>query len=523
MMPVSIERLRQSAGAPFRQDALALALFVILAGGFFLSAYLSHPNHYPVGHKLTWWNWWDQGRYIASARAIRAGDLNPAEHHYPVGYPAIGAIFYDVMPNNPFLIPNFLCFGIICVTFILICQRVVGFTEALLVCFFGVVWQATVRDNLVIPWSTVPRHAAMYILAWLAIFRNADPMYPRFSGFCLAVIYAVRPGDVLFALPLLAVPLMVAVRERRVTLFVKRFALAAGPIVVAVHLFNYLVYAAAFPRAYAAAVASVGFNLRFIPAKAFSMFVNPQVLYGEPYSLVAAFPYLLLVLPGAAVFIKRFRAAGVTIVASQALTLLYYLAYNDFGPGNVFRFLAVHYIVWLLPFCLFYAYLTLRLAWKELGILPTAALLLLSAMLFLLPNIVVNPAGGRVPAVLSTGPNEVTFAGPGKEFDILLLAGVQTWDIDVWFDQRQLQMRRDFQMTLPEKGPGAALLFYSPQRAGTVRVRMNHPGAESSLASANALYGNRQWSITLRDPRTFLLRLPDILRFTNTLAGLSDD
>jgi hypothetical protein len=193
---------------------------------------------------------------------------------------------------------------------------------------------------------------------------------------------------------------------------------------------------------------------------------------------------------------------------------VYYLAYNDFWPGNVFRFLLIHYIVWLLPFGLLYAYLSLRLAWNELGIRLTAALLLLSAILFLVPNIVVKPVGGhyrRVPAVLSKEPSEATFEGPKEEFDILLLAGVQTWDIDLWLDNRRLQIRRDFQFALPVGGREAVLLFYSPQQASTVRVRTGTGNASS------ALFLHRHWTATLRHPRTFLLRLPDELRFTSTL------
>jgi hypothetical protein len=518
--PVLTEQLRQGASALPRRHIIAVTLFVIVACAFYVTTYVNHPNHYPVGHKLSWWGWWDQGRYIASTKAIRAGDLSASEHHYPVGYPALGTLFYDVMPNDPFFIPNFLCFATICAAFVLICRRVVALTEALILCFVAVVWQASVRNNLVVAWSTIPRHTAMYALAWLAIFRCSDPMYPVFAGLSIAVIYAVRPGDILFAVPLLVVPLVSAVRERRAPAFVARFALAAAPIVVAVHIFNYLVYAAVFPRAYSVAVANVGFSFSFIPVKAFSMFINPQLLYGEPYSLIAAFPYLLLILPGAAVFVKRFGGAGVGIVVAQAVTLLYYLAFNDFLPSNVFRFQLIHYLLWVLPFFCLYAYLSFRFAWLDLGILPTMALLVASAMVFLLPNITIHPINGlnrRAPAVLSAEPGVVTFEAPKDPFDILFFAGLHTTNVEVWLDTRKLQWRRDVQVALPESGPGLSLLFYSPQRVGSVRVRASGDTA-NSLASTSALYYNRKWSVTFRNPRTFLANLPADLRFTDTLA-----
>jgi hypothetical protein len=50
-----------------------------------------------------WWSWFDQSKYIESARALAALDFGAARHWYPVGYALLGAPFTSWSPAHPFV------------------------------------------------------------------------------------------------------------------------------------------------------------------------------------------------------------------------------------------------------------------------------------------------------------------------------------------------------------------------------------------------------------------------------------
>jgi hypothetical protein len=503
---------------------IGVICFAVIATFYYFHGYLSHPVL--PGTSPGWWGWFDQGQYIMSVRALRSLDLTPARHLYPIGYALIGAIFYDLMPNHPFLIPNAVAYAVMCATFILICRRLVSWMESLLLCFFGIVWQTSILENLIIPWTTIPRNAALYVLVWLGCFRAADPLFPVFSGICLGLIYVVRPGDVLFGVPLVVPAICTAFRHDRVRVFMKRFLLASLPFAIAFHAFNYVVFDSAFPVSYTAAMAANGFSLAFVPVKAFSMFINPQLLWGRPESFVSVFPYLLFALPGAVVVVKRLRWNGGALLLAQFLGILYCLAYNEFLPLNVFQNKLIHYIAWVLPFFLLYAYLSFRSAWSALGGWWTLGLFAVSAMVFLAPDVVVkllpdSPVDHRAVAVLATGIREgeclpsgdssciMEFAGPKEGFNVMLLDELivpEAAIAEVRLDQRVLLPKKGFRPVSREGSPGMSVLFYGAERAKAVRVLLKGVAATSPMA-AGVRYYRTQWSLTLRNPRTLLRKL----------------
>src|SRR4051794_27866234 len=71
----------------------------------YVAAYLGYPSlpgNSPVPNG--WWEWADQVRYIASARAFAAGDLDPARHWFPLGYGLLGAPFVRGWKQHPYFL-----------------------------------------------------------------------------------------------------------------------------------------------------------------------------------------------------------------------------------------------------------------------------------------------------------------------------------------------------------------------------------------------------------------------------------
>ena len=92
----------------------------------------------------------------------------------------------------------------ICLAFIDIRRRLVSFRVALILCFFGVIWCTSVQANLVRPWTNIPASAAHMILACRALAQQRDRGSRIITGVCAGLIFAVRPGDVTYAWPVVA-------------------------------------------------------------------------------------------------------------------------------------------------------------------------------------------------------------------------------------------------------------------------------------------------------------------------------
>jgi len=511
---------------------LTLLAAVLLALIFYGAAYWTSPER-PDGSAdhptLGWWAWFDQGQYYQSVKALQRNDFTPAEHWYPIGYPLVGTLFYPIMPLHPFLIPNLLCFFVICAGFMWICQMIVSPGEALLLCFFAVIWPATLRDNIIRPWTNTPVSAALMILAYLALAGRRDRFPGMATGACAAIIFMMRPGDLLYSWPIMTA-LWFGSRDWRDAL--RRagwFAAGATPLGAISLFYSVAIHGNVVSELYRRSSELVGFGFASLGIKLYTFFIDGFPFFGESRTLVTVFPFLLVVLPGAVVFVQEFKWKAGVVIATQAGAFLYFLAYNDFWIANLFRYGAIRYWLWIVPFCCLYSYMTIRFAWRKLGWIKTAVLILIPLLTCTVPRIGIRPARWKL--LPSMGPAQPSFpdalardqrqsgwvcqAGSGGScgtdlafvvpvsFDILKLQGVfppgsLNFAI-VWVDNQKNQNFHDF---IAAEGPNAQynLIFYGRKRGKSVRLLLPAAiGNEKVLVSGVGL-AERHVGLALRNP-----------------------
>jgi hypothetical protein len=170
--------------------------------------------------------------------------------------------------------------------------------------------------------------------------------------------------------------------------------------------------------------ANIGFGSYPFGKKLFSLMVDGRPIFQlDDSALLLHFPWLILLPPGVVYFVRQRKWNALAILASITATYLLYFAYNDFWPGNVFRYHLVHYLFWTFPLLALLVYVGLREAWKDrLGRFSFALILpILVPVCFLTlkENVL-----GRIPAPTSTK-RTVPPAGESR-LDWILLAGAAT-------------------------------------------------------------------------------------------------
>jgi hypothetical protein len=100
---------------------------------------------------------------------------------------------------------------------------------------------------------------------------------------------------------------------------------------------------------YAVGAASIGFGFSNLMDRFYAVFVDASATYGVPLSILIAQPWLALLAPLAAAWAIIDSKNGMLPVICVALSVLTYVAYNDFSPLNVFKYFLIHYIVWIFP------------------------------------------------------------------------------------------------------------------------------------------------------------------------------
>jgi hypothetical protein len=82
-------------------------------------------------------------------------------------------------------------------------------------------------------------------------------------------------------------------------------------------------------------------------------------------ALLLHFPWLILLPPGIVYFVRKSRSGAFAIFACITATYLLYFAYNDFWPGNIFRYHLIHYLFWTFPLLALLTYVGFREGWKD--------------------------------------------------------------------------------------------------------------------------------------------------------------
>lgn len=513
-----------------RRRKLAIIATTLLALTFYGVGYWISPERpvdSPDHPKLGWWGWFDQGEYHRSLVALEQDNYHASEHHYPIGYPLVGTLFYPISPNHPFFIPNLICFIVVCVVFLRICQEFVSPEEALLLCFFAVIWPNTIRDNFVRPWTNTPVHAVLLILSWLALAGRRDRFAALLTGACAAVVFMMHPGDLLYAWPVMTALWFGWLGWRDALQRLIWFIAGAAPLLAITLYFSFAIHGHLVSDAYSQASFLVGFSFASFGVKLYTFLIDGFPLFGESRTLVKVYPIILFALPGVILFITRFKWRAAVVVATQVGAIVYFLAYNDFWISQAFKYDSMRYWLWLIPFCALYAYLSIRFAWQELGWIKTAALLLIPILLWTLPNMDIRPvksqlamsAASQPPSPDTTPKDQIPFpwacapAPDGSceisinlaqpaDFDILKLRGipqVKVIYVTVFVDGRKSLHFHDL-FTSDAPDGETYLIFYRSKHGKSIRVIIPRADGNNQLSISSFGLARRHIGLALRNP-----------------------
>ena len=415
---------------------------------------------YPQG----WWGWWDQSQYLKCTASLARGSLTPDTYWYPLGYSALGAPFYSLMPDHAFLIPNLLLVAGIATLFFEIAKRLVTPVEAvLLMAGFTFCYRGLLSDTLVVPWNTIPTHFLAYAVIVLVAFVPVTRKRFLLSALCVGLMYVCRPAEAF------CMGLLVGIALLRLPSWSERFRTGLFCLAIFgcfwgfVLLVNYGVFAS-WLTPYEKAVKSIGFGGYPVLQKVFWLIVDSRPVCIEPgTSLSSHFPWLLLVIPGAVYFVRRYSLGAVGILLSIGVTYVLYFQFNDFWPGNLFKYLVVHYLVWTFPILALLAYLAVREAWKfPLGRWSFGLMLLLGVTMWLLT--IREEVDGRVagppPAI-----GELT-ASVAQPIDWVFFRGLQDTP---QLENRHRKLRPMIDFVYPGRLDGALVVLSKETRTESVK------------------------------------------------------
>ena len=130
------------------------APFATLLGIVYLVIYFGHPAVPRGGTDRSWWDWFDQIRYLNGACALGRLDLDPDAHHYPFGYPLLGAPFCAVSSDHAFLPADLAAFVVAGVLLRALARRFVGPWESTaIVLAIGVLTRIELVKSFVPDWE----------------------------------------------------------------------------------------------------------------------------------------------------------------------------------------------------------------------------------------------------------------------------------------------------------------------------------------------------------------------------------
>ena len=301
-----------------------------------------------------WWGWFDQSMTLRSTAALARWNLDPLQHHYPLGYSLLGVLPYLKAPNHPFFLVDLLGLLGAFAGFVALSRRL-GLPAALAAALFAVV---TLGDGAlfrqwVIPWNTTPVGASVWLLlatcaAWLDGERR-----PFLIGLLAGGVLACRPSDAVLVLPCLATLAWSDIRALRLSAW--RLALrdwgllAAGAAavlapIVALHLAIY----GPVPSLYMRNSAQLGFTLHDLGWKAYVLLLDPYPWFADGAGLLQHAHWIALGLAGLVPALLR-GAKDRMLAAVLVLHGVLYVSYLDLLPTGLWRFMNVHYFAWAVP------------------------------------------------------------------------------------------------------------------------------------------------------------------------------
>lgn len=386
---------------------------------YYALAYLGHPRlpGNQDGHPLGWWGWFDQSVTLRSTAALARGNLDPSQHHYPLGYSLMGVPFFSAARNHPFFFVNLLSLLGTYAGFVAFARRL-GLPAVLAAGVFALVTAGDMAlfRQWVVPWNTTPVGAFVWLLlaacaAWLD-----GAQRPLWIGVLLGAVAVCRPSDAVVLLPCVAT-LAWADRGawRTSTRNWLRLAAAGAAVVVPIVVLHLLIYGPA-QSLYMQSSARIGFTLHDFGWKAYVLFVDPFPWFADGKGLLQHAHWIALGLAGVVPALlggaKSRMLAGVLIAHG-----ILYVSYVDLLPSGLWRFLNVHYFAWAVPGYALLAVLLLRDVVASRRSRVVAGASVVGVGLLLCVRVVPRPVAGDEPA------KALDFAGPLPPFPDTYLAG----------------------------------------------------------------------------------------------------
>lgn len=420
-----------------------------------------NPGSATAAARTGWWSWHDQWRYALSAESLAQGRVDAETYFYPLGYPALGALFVRVMPAQLFFWPNLACVLVTAAAAWRLARRWLSPLATLaLAATFIATHAATLRLTMVIPWNTLPLQAALVSGIWLVHARR-DGAAVMWLSLIAAAAYWVRPADAACLAPLLIfATLRVPTWRERLTWG------AAGALLVAasVALMAWVTWRTfgdwrtPYERS---SVANIGFFAYPLTQKLYWLFVDGETFFGEYHTaLLWRFPWLFAAIPGAVWWWRREGGAALAGLATLAASATLYVGYNDFFPSGLIRFSLIHYVTWTFVPLVLVAGAALLDGWRGRGVRAAAGVMVAVFVLALglklkERSLPASVAAGEVRELPAVRPLWVKFGRERRE----ALGALR-------IDGRVLVESRDFQ--LPYAADAAHLLLSA--RAGGTRL-----------------------------------------------------
>ena len=377
----------------------------------FLWRYLGDPAlpgnnaSFPLG----WWGWWDQGKYLDSARALAAGDLAAARHWYPLGYSLLDVPFLRLGQRmHGFFFVDLAALLVTYAAFIDFARRGAAISTRMAAVIFVL---ATCTDRMifaqwVIPWNTTPVTALLWVLLALAARWMTGTRRPLALGVLLACVPMIRPTEALPALLCGAwvfgadfFLVLLGRRPARAVLRDAALTILAGVLTGLPYAALYLAIYGAHPTEYMRQSAGIGVTLHDFGWKAYVILADPRAWFRDGEGLLQRLPWVFLGLAG---LLPAIASGGAPALLAVGLCLhaVVYIGYIDLLPTGLWRYNNIHYWNWAIPGYALLAFTLLRdlARWRAAPRFPVAPVSLALAVVLALIRIDPAPAVPGAPA-----------------------------------------------------------------------------------------------------------------------------
>lgn len=363
-MRVDFKRINAALSRP----AAGWWLLGIVVLGYAL-AYRLHslfPGYGTAALTSGWWSWSDQQRYLAEAAAIATGRLDAQSYQYPIGYPALGAVFWHWMPAHPFFWPNLALIVGSAAAWWRLARRWLEPLECLVVAALLVgTHRWLLADTMVVPWNTLPTQLALLTGIWLVLDSVRWWSVWALSGLAAAA-YVTRPIDAVPFLPLLLFATLRRPRARDRWWHGAVGATTLAVAIAAIGLLNHGIFGSWRTPYETSATSTVGFFSYPFSYKLFWLLIDGRPLFHETDpALLFRYPWLFLAIPAACQWLVREGVAAAAGLTALLASWFVYLNYNDFLPSDVYRFTLIHYLAWTFPLLFLLVAVACRHGWRH--------------------------------------------------------------------------------------------------------------------------------------------------------------